>query len=242
MVRNSKAIAYLRVSTGKQQASGLGLEAQKAAIDKHLALAGLRLVSEFTETESGRNNKRPELERALAACHRHKAILVIAKLDRLSRNVHFLSGLMEAKVEFVACDMPSANKLTLHVLAAVAENEAEMISARTKAALEAARARGTRLGGLRVNSASIGASGAKASAAVRQQSACDDARYLFPAIQEMEGGLSLRDIARRLNDGGFTTPRGSQWTSTQVQRLFSHLDDLPGYERWAAHRMQQTAS
>ena len=204
-----------------QGASGLGLEGQRAAIDKHLALAGLNLVQEFVEVESGRNNKRPQLRAALAACRRHKAVLVIAKLDRLSRNVHFLSGLMESGVEFVACDMPSANKLTLHVLAAVAEAEAEMISQRTKAALAAARARGTQLGGLRSNSASIGASGAAASVMVRQRNAKFNAEYLLPAIQEMGDGLSLRQIAAKLNEGEFTAPRGGQWTAMQVQRVLA---------------------
>lgn len=219
MTRNRKAVAYLRVSTNKQSESGLGREAQQAAIDKHSAITNLQVVETYTETESGRNNKRPQLQRALAACRRHKAVLVIAKFDRLSRNVHFLSGLMESGVEFIACDMPTANKLTIHVLAAVAEHEAEMISARTKAALEAARARGTQLGGLRANSASIHALGVAASAQKRQQSARDNAEYLMPVITEMGDGVSLREIARRLNEGGYTAPRGGEWTSVQVKRL-----------------------
>jgi len=221
MTRNRKAVCYLRVSTAMQGASGLGLEGQRAAIDRHLAVAGLNHVAEYVEVESGRHNKRPQLAAALAACRRHKAVLVIAKLDRLSRNVHFLSGLMESGVEFVAVDMPSANKLTLHVLAAVAEAEAEMISQRTKAALQAAKARGTQLGGLRSNSATIGASGAAASVLVRQRNAKANAEYLLPAIQEMGTGLSLRQIAQRLNEGGFTTPRGGQWTGVQVQRVLA---------------------
>lgn len=241
MTRNRKAVAYLRVSTGKQKESGLGLEAQQSAIDKHTAITNLQVVESYTETESGRNNKRPQLQRALAACKRHKAVLVIAKFDRLSRNVHFLSGLMESGVEFVACDMPSANKLTIHVLAAVAEHEAEMISARTVAALEAARARGTQLGGMRANSASIHALGVKASAATRHQSAKDNAEYLFPAIQEMGDKLSLREIARRLNEGGFTASRGGDWTSVQVGRLLYHLSGLPEYERWRARQMENAS-
>jgi DNA invertase Pin-like site-specific DNA recombinase len=155
-------------------------------------------------------------------------VLCIAKLDRLSRNVHFLSGLMESGVEFVACDMPSANKLTLHVLAAVAEAEAEMIGQRTKSALDAARARGVQLGGLRSNSAAIGVSGAAASLRVRQHNAMENAKYLLPAIQEIQdtlkpesedGRVSLRQIASALNEGGFTTTRGGQWAATQVARV-----------------------
>jgi DNA invertase Pin-like site-specific DNA recombinase len=207
-----------------QEASGLGLEGQRAAIERHLAAAGLNQVAEYVEVESGRNNKRPQLQAALAACHRHKCVLVISRLDRLSRNVHFLSGLMESGVEFVACDMPSANKLTLHVLAAVAEAEAEMISARTRSALEAARKRGVKLGGLRRNSAAIGASGAAASVLVRQHRARENARNLLPAIEEMGEGLSQHEIARRLNDGGFNAPRGGQWSAAQVGRVLALAD------------------
>src|SRR6476620_4349785 len=134
-------ISYLRVSTDRQGASGLGLEAQRKAVADYLNGGNWTLAAEFVEIESGkRSNNRPQLAAALAACKKHKAKLVIAKLDRLSRNVHFISGLMDAGVEFVACDMPAANKLTIHILAAVAEHEREMISTRTKGALAAAKA------------------------------------------------------------------------------------------------------
>ena len=115
-----KFIAYYRVSTGKQAASGLGLEAQRSAVVDYLNGGRWKLIADFTEVESGKNSERPQLARALALCRLHKATLVVAKLDRLARNVHFLSGLMESGVDFVACDMPSANRLTIHVLAAVA--------------------------------------------------------------------------------------------------------------------------
>ena len=141
-------ISYLRVSTDRQGASGLGLEAQRKAVEDYLNGGSWKLAAEYVEIESGkRSNNRPQLAGALAACKKHKAKLVIAKLDRLARNVHFISGLMDAGVEFVACDMPHANKLTIHILAAVAEHEREAISARTKAALAAAKARGKQLGG-----------------------------------------------------------------------------------------------
>src|SRR5213080_3501248 len=141
-----KFIAYFRVSTDKQGKSGLGLEAQRNAVLDYLNGGRWSLVQEFVEVESGKHSDRPQLTAALAACKKHKAKLVIAKLDRLSRNLAFIATLMESGVEFVAVDMPEANKLTVHILAAVAEHEREMISERTKAALKAAKARGTRLG------------------------------------------------------------------------------------------------
>src|SRR3954466_14112607 len=137
-------VAYYRVSTDRQGQSGLGLDAQRAAV---AGFFGAReLIAEFTEVESGKRADRPQLAAALDLCRRRRAMLVIAKLDRLARNVAFIASLMEAGVEFTAVDMPSANKLTLHILAAVAEHEREMISARTRAALAAAKARGVRLG------------------------------------------------------------------------------------------------
>src|SRR3954447_18385327 len=141
---NPKYISYYRVSTARQGRIGLGLEAQKQAVLNHLS--GIFPLSEFTEVESGRRNDRPKLAEALAACRLHKAVLVIAKLDRLARNVAFVSHLMESGVEFQAVDFPEANRLTIHILAAVAEHEAKMISERTKIALAAAKARGTKLG------------------------------------------------------------------------------------------------
>src|SRR2546428_4213436 len=141
-----KFVAYFRVSTDKQGKSGLGLEAQREAVLTYLDGGRWSLVQEFVEVESGKRNDRPELTAALAACKKHKAKLVIAKLDRLSRNLAFIATLMDSGVEFVAVDNPHANRLTLHILAAVAEHERHMIADRTKAALQAAKARGIRLG------------------------------------------------------------------------------------------------
>lgn len=140
----TRFIAYYRVSTDKQGKSGLGLDAQRQAVAGFVAGRG-EIVAEHTEIESTRN-KRPELHAALEACRKHKATLLIARLDRLARNVAFISNLMESRVDFLAVDMPEANRLTIHILAAVAEHEREMISKRTKAALQAAKARGTALG------------------------------------------------------------------------------------------------
>jgi DNA invertase Pin-like site-specific DNA recombinase len=142
-------VAYYRVSTDKQGASGLGLEAQQAAVQSYLNGGRWRLVAEFTEVESGKRNNRPRLAEALAVCRRRKATLVIAKLDRLARNVHFISGLLETGVNFVATDCPNDDRFMLHIRAAIAEDEARKISNRTKAALAAAKARGVELGGYR---------------------------------------------------------------------------------------------
>jgi DNA invertase Pin-like site-specific DNA recombinase len=139
-------VAYYRVSTDHQGASGLGLNAQRQAVARHMATAD-QLLAEFTEIESGRRDtNRPQLHAALAQCRKRGATLLIARLDRLARNVAFIAGLMESGVDFVAVDMPQANRLTIHILAAVAEHEREMISQRTKAALAQAKARDKRLG------------------------------------------------------------------------------------------------
>ena len=143
---SGKWVSYLRVSTDRQGRSGLGLEAQRQAVTDYLNGGNWALVSEFVEVESGKRSDRPQLAAALAACRKHKAKLVIAKLDRLSRNVAFIASLMDGNVDFVCCDFPTANRLTLHILAAVAEHEREAISVRTKAALAAVKARGTKLG------------------------------------------------------------------------------------------------
>src|SRR5215207_4627522 len=143
---SGKFVSYLRVSTQEQGRSGLGLEAQRKAVADHLNGGRSELKAEFVEVESGKRGDRPELAKAMAACRVHRATLVIAKLDRLSRNQAFLMSLRDAGVEFICADMPQANRMTIGIMAAVAEGEAEMISARTKAALAAAKARGKALG------------------------------------------------------------------------------------------------
>ncbi len=145
---NGKFVSYLRVSTARQGISGLGLEAQRASVTGYLNGGDWTLVREVLEVESGKRNDRPALADALKLCRKHKATLVIAKLDRLARNVAFISNLMESGAEFVAVDMPQANRFVVHIMAAVAEQEAEAISKRTKAALQAAKERGKKLGGV----------------------------------------------------------------------------------------------
>jgi len=215
----TKFVAYYRVSTDKQGKSGLGLEAQRAAVLAHLN--GAHPVAEFTEVESGGRKDRPQLLAALAACRRHKARLIIAKLDRLSRSVAFISALLEAGVDFVACDMPMANKLTIHILAAVAEHEREMISARTKAALAAARRRGVRLGSPRPEiGAAVGcARGASARALQAQRHAVE----VLPVIAEIKraGTITLAGIAAALNERGIASARGGTWSPSTFARVLA---------------------
>jgi DNA invertase Pin-like site-specific DNA recombinase len=220
-----KFIAYYRVSTARQGRSGLGLEGQKHAVAEYLNGGRWKLVSEYVEVESGRNNGRVELQRALAACRLHGATLIIAKLDRLSRNASFLLSLRDAGVEFVAADMSGANRMTVGIMAMVAENEAEAISARTKAALAAAKRRGVRLGTPANLTDKARRQGTAASAGVRSAKAAQRAQDLAPIIADLrrDGAASLRDVAAGLNGQGWTTPRGGEWTATQVGRVLSQL-------------------
>jgi DNA invertase Pin-like site-specific DNA recombinase len=208
-------ISYLRVSTQAQGKSGLGLEAQRAAVEAFLNGGRWTLASEYVEVESGKRNDRPELAKALAACKRLKARLVVAKLDRLARNVHFVSGLMESGVDFVAADMPFANRLTVHILAAVAEHEREMISSRTKAALAAVKAKGKVLGGPKLAEARL-----KGHAANRK-AADKFAANVKPIIAEIRssGATSLRKIAAALTARGVPTARGGQWDAMTVANV-----------------------
>ena len=217
-------VAYYRVSTAKQGASGLGLEAQKEAVRTYLNGGRWKIIAEVTEVESGKRNDRPKLTEALTLCRIHKATLLIAKLDRLARNVAFISNLMESGVEFTAVDFPQANRLTIHVLAAVAEYEASAISARTKAALAAAKARGVRLGGDRGGViASQAAKGNQASAVVRIAKAEKRASDLLPVIEQIrkDGAVSLRQISEALNELSIPAARGGEWSAVQVQRILS---------------------
>jgi DNA invertase Pin-like site-specific DNA recombinase len=213
-------VSYFRVSTARQGRSGLGLEAQREAVERFLRQSNGRAVAELTEIESGRKSERPKLIEALRLCRIHGATLVIAKLDRLARNVAFISNLMESKIEFTAVDFPSANRLTIHILAAVAEHEAQMIRERTKAALEAARARGATLGGDRGNLPAVAAKGARASAEARHAIALRVASDLKPIPNDLAGrGLSIRGIGRELDAMGIRPSRGGCWGPSQVHRI-----------------------
>jgi DNA invertase Pin-like site-specific DNA recombinase len=210
-------IAYYRVSTDKQGEFGLGMDAQKQAVQRFGKTA---IIAEFVEVESGKRSDRPKLLAALAMAKATGATLLIAKLDRLARNVAFISGLMESGVEFVAADMPTASRLTVHILAAVAEHEAKMISERTKAALAQAKLRGIKLGGWRGGLTNVDA-GRQRSAEVRVMRSSERSDNLMPMISLIKdsGVTSLRGIAAKLNEKGVKAPRGGQWNAEQIRRI-----------------------
>ena len=226
-------IAYYRVSTKQQGESGLGLEGQEAAVRNYARQTGGTIKANYVEVESGKLADRPELAKALAHARRSKAALVVAKLDRLARNVEFLAGVMNSAVDFVACDNPAANRLTLHILAAVAEAEAKSISDRTKAALAAYKARGGKLGSARPghwdgkeDARLAGLKKARAAAVkVMQENAAEAYTDLLPSVSAMKAeGLSLREIAAKLNAEGHTTRRGRPWNPVQVSRVLEHAE------------------
>jgi DNA invertase Pin-like site-specific DNA recombinase len=201
-------LTYLRVSTDKQGVFGLGMEAQRQAVTRYAEGRGT-ILAEYVEVETGKRSDRPQLMAALAECRRYRATLIIAKLDRLARNVHFISGLMNSDVEFVAVDMPTANRLTIHILAAVAEHEREMISQRTKAALAAAKARGVKLGNPRALEALVKARAARHVSVIPR-----DVEHLMSEWRA--DGLTLRSIAAKLNGLNITSACGSLWYASTV--------------------------
>jgi DNA invertase Pin-like site-specific DNA recombinase len=223
-----KFVAYFRVSTDRQGKSGLGLEGQRAAVLQHVGAAG-ELIAEYTEIETGKRDSldnRPELRRALAHARRSQATLVVAKLDRLTRSVAVTSLLHQSRVDFVCCDNPYANRLTIQILAAVAEDEARRISERTKAALAAYKARGGVLGATRPESRNltIGARkrGALASATRRGALMVEAYEDIAPQMHTLRAsGRSLRGIAQALNVDGHTTRRGRAWNAAQVARVLA---------------------
>jgi DNA invertase Pin-like site-specific DNA recombinase len=226
----SRFVAYYRVSTPGQGRSGLGLEAQREAVRVFIGGSTGKLAEAFTEIESGKHDDdRPQLAQALENCRLTGAVLVIAKLDRLSRDAHFLLGLEKAGVEFVAADMPNANRLTVHIMAVFAQNERERISERTKAALAAAKARGTKLGGNRGGPKVDSAKGR----AARSRTADNYARQVGPiALAAWQGTAeekgSYGHAAAVLTARGIRTPRGGKWTRAAVRSLIQrHEAQLP---------------
>lgn len=222
----TKFVAYLRVSTDRQGRSGLGIDAQREAVFRHLTgQAEADAAAEFVEVESGKRNDRPELQKALKQCRLTGATLIVAKLDRLSRNAAFLMTLRDSGVKFVAADLPEANTMTVGIMALVAQHEREAISSRTKAALAAAKARGRALGGRRSNSPDIRQSQPSGVLAASRaaQSRAEDLRELLSGLASE--GLSLRQIAYRLNAAGVLTSRGKpqSWTATAVRRVLARL-------------------
>jgi len=217
MATENQFVTYFRVSTARQGISGLGLDAQRLTVSQYLS-GGIRTVlAEFVEIETGKGanalDRRPQLRLALELCRKSGATLLIAKLDRLARNVHFISGLMESKVQFVACDLPEANQLTLHIMAAFAEHEARRISERTRDALAAAKARGVVLG-------ATGPANLKRHTEQRQAAACAFSARLMPLLNGFAAqGLSRRAMVAALNDLGIKATRGGAWTLGQIQRI-----------------------
>lgn len=221
-----KIVSYLRVSTAKQGRSGLGLEAQRESIERYAAQRAAVVLQTFTETESGKLNSRPELGRAINLAKLTGATLVIAKLDRLSRNAAFLLSLRDSGVKFIAADMPDANELTVGVMALVAQQEREAISLRTKEALAAAKARGTKLGNPNGAKALQRAGrGNQAALTMIAARAHEHAARLGPVIESLaaEGVTSLGGIAQALNSRGILAPRGGKWHRSSVRNLLDRL-------------------
>lgn len=208
----AKFVAYYRVSTSKQGRSGLGLEAQLSTVESYAQRERGQIIASFQEIETGKRNDRPELLKALALCRQKKAVLVIAKIDRLSRNMAFIANLMESHVQFVACDNPEANELTLHIMAAMAQHERKATSQRTKEALAAAKARGTKLGSPSPPIAEM------------NRAWSDDARQfresVYPLARQLrDRGLTLRQVAEELNERHIRTCNNRVWHPATVNRL-----------------------
>lgn len=206
----TKYVAYYRVSTTKQGFDGLGMDAQRSSVQAFAN--GSDIIAEFIEVESGRRNDRPELLKALAIAKANKAVLLIAKIDRLARNVHFVSGLLESGVEIKCADMPEANRMMLQMLSVFAEHEARMISDRTKAALAMAKERGQALGGIRHGSMETNRQ--------RGQASAERAMTLIQSIPN-HSTMSFNALANALNQAGHKTTRGNTWTAMQVSRTLS---------------------
>lgn len=205
------AVAYIRVSTAKQGRSGLGLEAQAAALAKFAAAEGFSFLQTFTETESGADDNRPALAEAIKLAGKRKAPVIVAKLDRLSRDVHYISGLMKHRVPFIVTELGAdTDPFLLHIYAALAEKERALISRRTKDALAAAKARGVVIGGMRESSVAFAREAAARAEALR------------PVFAEL-AGLSHRAMAKALNERGITTATGKAWSAMQVIRVRGRL-------------------
>lgn len=212
---NNRFICYYRVSTDTQRASGLGLDAQRESVERYLNRTGGEIIAQFTEVESGKKNDRPELAKAIKACKRSKARLIVAKFDRLARNAAFLLTLRDSGIDFLAADMPEASKLTVGVMAIFAEHERDLISQRTKDALAQAKRKGVKLGNPRPHAA------LQRACQVVRANAQEYAENLAPVIREIQasGITSLRGIASVLNTRGFKSPRQSELSPQTIARI-----------------------
>ena len=214
----TRFVSYYRVSTDKQGLQGNGIEAQKQSVARYLASLDCEHLGSFEEVESGANNRRPMLQAAMQLAKSKKAVLLIAKLDRLSRNAAFLLQLQDSGVDFVACDMPNADKLSVGIIALLAQRERELISERTKAGLAVAKSRGARLGNPNPESA------LKKAQEVIQQRKQGFVQSALKSIREIQGtGIaSLNRIADCMNKRGEKSSRGGQWTATAIKRVLAH--------------------
>jgi DNA invertase Pin-like site-specific DNA recombinase len=229
---NGRYVVYYRVSTKRQGESGLGLEAQRAAVEAYIRQHGGEVIAEYEEIESGKNCRRPKIIEAILHCHRSWATLLIAKMDRLARNVFFISTLMESDVPFLACDNVHASRLTVHVLAAVAEEEARLISERTKAALRAFRLRGGRLGPTTFKNCEAWKPKQEEARKRATQRNTEIATVAYeevrPLVLSLRGqGLSLQAVADELNRQDHRTRTGKTWNKTQVKRLVDRVGREP---------------
>lgn len=216
-----KFIAYYRVSTEKQGKSGLGLEAQRESVLKHVEQEGGTLIGEYSDVISGASETREQLDAALRRCEREKATLIISKLDRLARQLSFLAKFIESKVPLVVAELPHANKMLLQMMAVFAEAERDMVSQRTKDALAAAKKRGVVLGNPKLADARVNA------AKAREQQADEFALQHYDNLRRMKAnGHSLAKIAELLNDAGRRAPRGGRWYPTSVSNLISRAERL----------------
>lgn len=202
-------VVYYRTSTGRQN---LGIEAQRRLVNDYISSGNHSIVAEYVEQESGRNNKRPELNKAIMHSKQAGATLLIARLDRLSRSVHFISGLLESKIDFIACDMPHATKFNLHIIAAVAEYEADLISLRTRQALAALKAKGVKLGPSENNRFG------------RRQQALAFSKSISHLIHDYSLiTVPAPSIATWLNENGYKTRTGKLWTGPNVRRVLNEV-------------------
>jgi DNA invertase Pin-like site-specific DNA recombinase len=222
-----KQVLYFRVSTQRQGKSGLGLDAQREQCHQFLNGGQWEVIGEFVEVESGRRNDRPQLEKALKLARVHNARLVVAKIDRLSRNLSFIASMMESGVQFVAADMPEANQLTIHIMAAMAQHEQKQISNRVKESLHQAKLRGVRLGSpksyLTDEDRKVGS---KIGAEVRTKNALAKAMDLMEIVEDinLSGITTLKGLARELTKRGVPTPRGKDtWYPQTVKRLYERV-------------------
>ena len=219
-----KAISYVRVSTSQQGRSGLGLEAQQSAVSEFCKREGIDLNGEYIEIETGKGSdaldRRPKLAAALKEAKKQGAHIIVSKLDRLSRDVHFISGLMSERVPFLVAELgPDVDPFVLHLYAALSEKERQMISQRTKNALQAAKSRGVKLG----NRTNLAEAQAKGTDSIRQV-ASDFAKKVWPIIRAYKAdGLSLRKIAEQLNEQGVATARGGKWQAAQVSAIVKRM-------------------